>query len=247
MFNDQRQNNYNNAQKQNVYTRVFSSYSDTCHFYAVAWNDSISLRFLPKVGTDDRGLTVYADQNAPESKKTALVNANAKTLYLAIKKEILPALENKTAKSVAVFIGSAASEKKSITIATDGTNITITYAAGLDDANRATDNNMITHKFNSRSVGIDYSPETGNGVMEEIPSEFYGFLDILSKVYEVSLMMHAVNYAGKSSQAATTSNNYRTSYNQQAPMNPGAIDPGTVGAPVLNIPENQMDDFLQLT
>jgi len=198
MFNDQqRTGNFNNNNyRPSTNTTILSSFGDDSHFIATCWNQNMSVRLSPKIGTDERGLSTYADLGAPETKKTGLSPENMKTLYVAIEDNILPAIEKKEEKSVTIYMGNE-NDRKSVTIKTDAEGDQyIIIATGLDANNMAVPGNIISHKFNKKNYTVDYSPETGQGAIEVlVNAEFREFVDLLKNANLAVLSAHGAKYA----------------------------------------------------
>ena len=95
----------NRTNSVNVNTKLTTLYADDSMVSIGAWNTNLSIKFHPATGKNADGITQYAQDN------TAIVNVvitpdNARALLDGIETIIIPAIQNKESKSVAVRTGS---------------------------------------------------------------------------------------------------------------------------------------------
>lgn len=200
MFAPQKPNNGNGV---NVNTKLYDSYSDTCHLVVGGWNNSLSVKFHPFKGVDANGLRQYATDKS-EVIVTSLNGDNTTTLKKAIDDEIRPAINDKKSASVSILVSSD-ENKKAITISTDGTKVYISVAINVTENNTTTPNNILTHEFNTKEYITSYDPNTGSGEKVLVNSDFENFYKKLDSVQA---------YAGAISHSIKYSDAIRNSYNK---------------------------------
>lgn len=230
MFAPQKPNNGNGV---NVNTKLYDSYSDTCHLVVGGWNNSLSIKFHPFKGVDANGLRQYASDNN-EIISTSLTVDNAIALKKGIDDEIKKALDEKKEASVSVTVGSN-ENKKIITISTDGTSVSISVAINVSENNTTTENNILTHVFNKKEYISSYNPATGSGQVVPVNSDFENFC---KKLESIQLLSGAVPHSIKYSDAIKNSYNKNGFSNQQNNGNTY----NNYSAPVST--SNDMSDFL---
>lgn len=233
MFNGRQNNNGNGV---NVNTRLYTSYSDTCMISLGAWNDKLSLKLHPFKGINADGVRQYAQDNT-EVISTSLTTDNAGALISGIKDKILPAIKDKKAENVSITMG-INDNRKVLTIATDGNDVTLKVILGVADDGKADANNSITHKFNKKEYMVGYDPATGSGEVVSTNADFDNFVKKLNDIYTISpAVPHAINY----------SNAIRNSFsNRQANNNNASYSNGGTSyqAPTNNYSGDNMSDFL---
>lgn len=225
MFNSGRQ--YNNGNNVNVNTRLYTSYSDTAMVVMGAWNSQLSLKVHPFKGLNAEGVRQYAQDNT-EIINTSITVDNAHALIEAIDSTFQPAVDNKTEASVGIQIGTG-DHKKSLTLSTDGNEIYLIIAIGVDDNGVAQESNIIKHKFNKRSYVIDYNPLTGSGTEVMANVDYDSFVAKVRAIENlVPTIAHSINYSNQLRQSYSSRNVNQNNYggnNYQAPTsNYGAGD-----------------------
>lgn len=226
MFNNGRQNNGNGV---NVNTRLYTSYSDTCMIALGAWNDKLSLKFHPMKGLNADGIRQYAQDNT-EIVSTSLTVDNTTALLSGAKDVIQPALEKKEPASVSITMGADAN-RKVITLATNGDNITLSVIIGVAENGVADPNNSITHTFNKKEYMIGYDPSSGTGNTVSVNADYENFINKLNDVYKIDAAIpHATNY----------SNAIKNSFSNKPVDNSGT----SYSAPTNTYSGNNMADFL---
>lgn len=232
MFYNNRPSNNNNS--VNVNTQLYTSYSDQCMIKIGAWNQQLSLKFHPAKGVNADGLRIYAQENA-EIINTSLTVDNATALLEGVKEKIEPARKDHTAGSISVPIGSG-ENKKVLTIKTDGTDMFVELAVHVGENNAADPSNILTHKFNKRTVITNYNPADGSGEISEVESDYLNFIKKIECVYDLApATAHAINYNNAIKQSFANRNNN---------MGNQAAQPAYQAPNVSNYSGADMSDFL---
>lgn len=220
----------NNGNGVNVNTTFYTSYSDTCMLKIGGWNQNLSIKFHPMKGTNADGIRQYAQDNT-EIITTSLTVDNTSALLEGIKKEIEPAIEEKKSASVSIAMGNN-ENRKVMTLATDGNDITLSISVGVNDEGIASD--TLTHKFNKKEYMVGYDPSTGSGETVMSNADYDNFVEKLKDIYKLSAAIaHSIKYseALKSSFSNRQANNNQNS----APA---------YQAPTSNYGGSEMGDFL---
>lgn len=219
MFGGQAQNangnNFNNG--PSVTTRLYTSYSDTASLVVSAWNEQISIRLSPLKGRTAEGIRQYSNDNN-ECIITALSMDNVTALLEGIHQVILPAINENKSANVTV-ITSSGQAKKTLVIATNSNEVTLTVYVGVNDNNIADPNNCIYHTFNKKEYISNYNPIDGSGKPIIVESDFIGFMRKLDEVYKLSsAIVHAFKkneayknaYSGSKNNYSSGNNNYQS-------------------------------------
>lgn len=217
MFNTGRQ--YNNGNNVNVNTRLYTSYSDTAMVVMGAWNSQLSLKVHPFKGLNAEGVRQYAQDNT-EIINTSITVDNAHALIEAIDSVFQPAVDEKKEASVGIQIGTG-DHKKSLTLSTDGQEIYLIIAIGVDDNGVAQESNIIKHKFNKRSYVVDYNPATGSGTEVMANTDYDSFVAKVRAIENLTpTIAHSINYSNQLRQSYSSRNANQNNYggnNYQAP------------------------------
>ena len=231
MFNSRQ--TYNNGNTVNVNTRLYTSYSDTAMVVMGAWNSQLSLKIHPFKGLNADGVRQYAQDNT-EIINTSITIDNAHALIEAIDNTFDAAVKEKREESVAIQIGNG-ENKKSLTLSTDGSDIYLVIAIGVDDNGVASEQNIIRHKFNKRSYVIGYDPETGGGVEVLANSDYDSFVAKIRSIEDLSpTIAHSINYSNQLKQSYSSRNANQNNYSNN------------YSAPTTNFTGGEMSDFLPM-
>ena len=231
MFNSRQ--TYNNGNTVNVNTRLYTSYSDTAMVVMGAWNSQLSLKIHPFKGLNADGVRQYAQDNT-EIINTSITIDNAHALIEAIDNTFDAAVKEKREESVAIQIGNG-ENKKSLTLSTDGSDIYLIIAIGIDDNGVASEQNIIRHKFNKRSYVIGYDPETGGGVEVLANSDYDSFVAKIRSIEDLSpTIAHSINYSNQLKQSYSSRNANQNNYSNN------------YSAPTTNFTGGEMSDFLPM-
>lgn len=232
MFGGRTQNNGNGV---NVNTRLYTSYSDTAMITMGGWNMNLSIVFHPFKGVNGDGIRQYAQENI-DCPKTSLTVDNATALIKGIDEQIIPAVNAKETKSVAVAMGSQ-DNRKTLTISTVDGDVFITLAVGVDDDGKAPETSIIKHKFNTKTYFKDYNPSTGGGEEVKVQSDFLNFVKKLKGIYGFApVQQHASKY----------DNAVKNAYSSRNANNNVSSNGGGYQAQTESIGASDMSEFLPL-
>lgn len=224
----------NNNNGVNVNSALYTSYSDTCMVKISAWNTNLSIKFHPLKGVNGDGIRQYAQDNT-EIISTSLTVDNTGALLEGLKAVMEPAIADKAEASVSVAMG-AAENRKVLTVKTDGKDIYLSIAIGVNDQGVANNNNILTHTFNKKEYVVGYNPATGSGEVVTANADYDNFVEKLKDIYKLTAATaHAINY--NNALKASFSNRQASSGNQ------GTINAG-YNAPSSTYNGNDMGDFL---
>lgn len=196
---------YNNNNRRSVSTNIKTLYGDTASMSLSYWNDMISIKMNPCTGTNADGVRQY-DRN--RSFSTALSIQKSKALVDLIEENILPLIKsvsegNKLEHPVNVAVQCGA--KKAMVIIQYSNDdrgkpfvCLYGYTSSNDDGT-CEQQNMYAYKFGKTSVIKNYNPNTGEGDVVQVESEFEFFYNTLK---------NQANAFG----AASHSNSYFTSW-----------------------------------
>jgi len=223
----------NNNNGVNVNSALYTSYSDTCMVKISAWNTNLSIKFHPMKGVNADGIRQYAQDNT-EIISTSLTVDNTSALLEGIKSVMEPAIAEKREASVSVAMGSA-ENRKVLTVKTDGKDIFLIIAIGVNDQGVASNNNILSHTFNKKEYVVGYNPSTGSGETVVANADYDNFVEKLKDIYKLTAATaHAINY----------NNALKASFgNRQNNNNQGTINAG-YNAPSSTYNGNDMGDFL---
>ena len=236
MFGNQNQSSNGNSgfnNQVNVTTRLYNSYSDTAALNVSAWNEQISLKLSPFRGKSPEGIRLYSQDNN-ECIQTALTMDNVSALLEGISNTIIPSLKEKTPGVVAVMVGTM-TNKKIVSIDTNGTDVELTIYVGVDEENKAQEGNSISHRFNKKEWISGYNPANGSGEIHESNADFTAFTKKLEEVYKLS---SGVIHALKKQEA------YKNSYSGSNNKNYNNTSKSGYHAPIANAGTSNMSDFI---
>lgn len=176
---------YNNNNRRSVSTNIKTLYGDTASMSLSYWNDMISIKLNPCTGTNADGVRQY-DRN--RSFSTALSVQKSKALVDLIEENILPLIksvsEGKKLEhpvNVAVQCG----VKKAMVIIQYSNDdrgkpfvCLYGYTSSNDDGT-CEQQNMYAYKFAKTNVIKNYNPNTGEGDVVQVESEFEFFYNVL--------------------------------------------------------------------
>lgn len=176
---------YNNNNRRSVSTNIKTLYGDTASMSLSYWNDMISIKMNPCTGTNADGVRQY-DRN--RSFSTALSIQKSKALVDLIEENILPLIKsvsegNKLEHPVNVAVQCGA--KKAMVIIQYSNDdrgkpfvCLYGYTSSNDDGT-CEQQNMYAYKFGKTSVIKNYNPNTGEGDVVQVESEFEFFYNVL--------------------------------------------------------------------
>ena len=233
-------NNNNAGISVNVNTRLYTSYSDESLLVLSAWNTNLSVKFQPTVGKNADGITQYSNETA--SQITASITPETLELInKAVNDVILPAYDKKESASVAVLTGASQAKRKILDFVTDGEFISVNVIFGgtINLDGTSSDTTMLAHKFNNRSIITNYSKDSGGSTIS-VPTDFLAFISKLNELSNIDgSTSHGINYnnAIKSAYAAHTNGG----------GNSAPASQNTYAAPVTNVGDGDIDEFLPFT
>ena len=179
---------YNNNNRRSVSTNIKTLYGDTASMSLSYWNDMISIKMNPCTGTNADGIRQY-DRN--RSFSTALSIQKSKALVDLIEENILPLIKsvsegNKLEHPVNVAVQCGA--KKAMVIIQYSNDdrgkpfvCLYGYTSSNDDGT-CEQQNMYAYKFGKTSVIKNYNPNTGEGDVVQVESEFEFFYNTLKNL-----------------------------------------------------------------
>lgn len=176
---------YNNNNRRSVSTNIKTLYGDTASMSLSYWNDMISIKMNPCTGTNADGVRQY-DRN--RSFSTALSIQKSKALVDLIEENILPLIKsvsegNKLEHPVNVAVQCGV--KKAMVIIQYSNDdrgkpfvCLYGYTSSNDDGT-CEQQNMYSYKFGKTNVIKNYNPNTGEGDVVQVESEFEFFYNVL--------------------------------------------------------------------
>lgn len=176
---------YNNNNRRSVSTNIKTLYGDTASMSLSYWNDMISIKLNPCTGTNADGVRQY-DRN--RSFSTALSIQKSKALVDLIEENILPLIKsvsegNKLEHPVNVAVQCGV--KKAMVIIQYSNDdrgkpfvCLYGYTSSNDDGT-CEQQNMYAYKFGKTNVIKNYNPNTGEGDVVQVESEFEFFYNVL--------------------------------------------------------------------
>lgn len=191
--------NNNRNEQINTNTTFTPMYSSLSMLTIGAWNDKISLKFVPCTGKDDNGLNTY-DRDKRVS--TAISQENAAILYEKVKTEILPHLTAKddVEKNVGVPIGDRESQNVLVIARKkdDEGNMRmyLTFYKGIGADGKSTSaTTEVGYLFSQGSDVVDFDPVTGSGTEEIMDAQFMNFYGILKNHSDIlPLAAHGIQH-----------------------------------------------------
>ena len=176
---------YNNNNRRSVSTNIKTLYGDTASMSLSYWNDMISIKMNPCTGTNADSVRQY-DRN--RSFSTALSIQKSKALVDLIEENILPLIKsvsegNKLEHPVNVAVQCGV--KKAMVIIQYSNDdrgkpfvCLYGYTSSNDDGT-CEQQNMYAYKFGKTNVIKNYNPNTGEGDVVQVESEFEFFYNVL--------------------------------------------------------------------
>ena len=209
-----------NRQEVNLNTNFFNSYSDTCHVQVGGWNQQLSVKFKPCVGTDANGIRTYAEDKS-QIVSTSITNENALALIEGFEATVLPAIRGeKESGTVSIVMGSD-DNRKVLTVGYKDGNAFISISIGLNEVGAA--QQTITHTFNKKNYLEEYDPATGNAPEKSVEVELFSFMNKVRKVDDlIPVQAHSNRYydmvrpVGSGGQSNTGFNNQRSAPQQNS-------------------------------
>jgi len=183
MFN--RPFNGNQNQNVSVNTNFYTSYSETAMLRVGAWNQQLSIRLQPAVGTNAAGVVQYAQDNS-QIILTGIPQDNAIVLLEGYKKHVLPAIEKGEASPKVSISVSEKERRKLISIYYDGSDSYLEIAVNLNADGTTDESNVFKHKFAKRSYVLDYDYATGNGTEEFVESDLMNFMNKVEQTKDLT-------------------------------------------------------------
>ena len=183
-----------NQQRQevNLNTNFFNSYSDTCHVQVGGWNQQLSVKFRPFVGTNADGICTYADDKN-QIISTSITNENALALLEGFEASVLPAVRGEKESGTASIVMGTDDARKILTIGYKDGNAFISISIGLNEVGAA--QQTITHVFNKKSYLEKYDPATGGAPEKSVEVELFSFMNKVRKVDDlVPMTAHSIRY-----------------------------------------------------
>ena len=234
----------NISQDVSVNTQIVRMWSDPSSLAISGWNDKISIRWIPAIGKDANGLTMYDQQSfitAP------LTYAKAAALYARYQKRMKEKIENhedpgEDGISIAVPIESKNFGRCAVMIEykrnpkTQVPTVYLTLARNISEQGTAKDN-IITYEFNKIDMMDDFQPLTGQGTLVSEEGELENFLEILrSRMTMSGMNTHATKHAAAYSKKgnSTESDGFNSSQYQTPP---------SLADGYMNIPDMGGDDM----
>lgn len=186
---------------QSVNTGIHTYYCDTYSLSIGCWDDKFSIKFMPALGTNERGMVTY-DKDKRISTSLSLVKAGV--LVKKYKKKLLPMLlDNAEKESVSFGVPIRSSNAGNCVLGIEYSKDETTgeyssylvFARNIENGVCAPEF-LIKYKFNKvESVeNFDLSKGTGETVMEE--GEIFDFIKILEeRMLMTGLSSHAKRYS----------------------------------------------------
>lgn len=247
MFNNR--STYNNGNTVNLNTRLYTSYSDTAMVVLGAWNSQLSLKVHPLKNVTADGIRQYAQDNT-EIINTSITVDNAHALIEAIENELQPAIDSKISGSVTIEMG-LDTNKKTLSIKTDGTDIELEIAVNVDSNGVAAEGNIISHKFNKRKYMVNYNPRTGEGEIKEAHSEYDAFVAKIRSIDNLApVIAHSINYNNMIKDSYRTRNTNQNMFSNNGAggfVNNSSANNVGYNAPTSNFTGADMSGFLPMS
>lgn len=227
--------NTNRDNTINTNTQFYTSYSDACLVVLGGWNRNLSLKFQPCTGVDGSGIRQYTtDSNRMVF--TSIVPENAVILLDVIERRILPAIDEGRKESVAITVSSG-DQKKILNVGYDGEHTFLEVATNLNENNGTSEESVLHHVFNQRSVLSHYDWKTGEAVNEVKEMDFIMFYNFLRMAKDlIPSISHSIRHDKAIREAYTRNHSNSFNGSEQPAQQPN------YSAPVSNY--NNMGDFL---
>jgi hypothetical protein len=229
----------NSKQEVNLNTNFYTSYSETAQVTAGGWNNQLSVKVKPCIGTDANGIRQYAEDKS-QTVSTSITPENAIALIEGYEAEIVPAINGEKESGATSIVMGSAEQRKVLTIGYENGNAYLSVAVALDENGKA--GGEIRHTFNKKSYLINYNPATGRHEEKIVEADLINFIDKVKSVKDLApVTAHAIKYNEMSRAAYTGNTNNTTSTTYHANTTPSQVNTG-YQAPVTN--STSMDDFL---
>lgn len=236
--------NQSNNNQASLNTRLAQFYSQENAVTLTAWNNNISIRVQPYIGTDSAGIRQY-ENSKDKCVYTSITPDNAVALLQGIRDKVIPAINENTEKRVSILIGANSASRKMLTIGFDGENSYMELALNVSDTGSCDPANVIKHTFSTREYMEDYVPTDGTGNSIIVHSDFLRFAEKLEDMkFFTGAVHHGIKYAEVSrasygmNQSDNNTNTYGNSNNNSNNHAP------QYSAPVQNFAGSDMGDFL---
>lgn len=178
----------NNNYRANISTRIKNMYSDLSFLTMSYWNDKISIRLHPYLGTNSDGIRQY---DYTKRINTAISAEKCVSLVKKIDDVIRPAMESvKTTGVLAhtVNVGVNVGERGSSVFFEykndeQGTPfLYLTIYTSVDENGIAPKDGIFSYKFAKIAVMENYDPETGKSDITYVDAEFEFFYDKMKNI-----------------------------------------------------------------
>jgi len=191
-------------QEVNLNTNLFTSFSDTAQINAGAWNNQLSIKVKPCVGTDANGMRQYAGDNS-QIITTSITPQNAICLVEGFEANVLPAVRGEKESGSASIVMGNAEQRKILTVGYENNKAYFSIAINLDSNGKA--GTEIRHTFNKKEYLVDYNPSTGNPTEKSVEVELFDFMNKIKSVKDLSpVIAHSIKY--NEMNRASFANNY---------------------------------------
>ena len=187
--------NSSNNNSASVNTRLTQFYSQQNAVTLSAWNNNISIRIQPYIGTDSAGIRQY-ENSKDKCVTTSITPDNAILLANGIYEKVIPAIKEGTKKSVSIVISANSSARKILTIGFDGTDSYLELAVNVAENGSCPADSIITHTFSKKSYIEDYEPMDGTGNEIVAHAELIRFAEKLKNIDLIGgAIAHGIKYA----------------------------------------------------
>lgn len=201
MFFGNNGNGHFGGNTQSVNTGIHSYYCDTCSMSIGCWDDKFSIKYMPALERNDRGMMTYDKDNRIS---TSLSLVKAGVLVKKYTKKLLPMILGNAEKAPVSFGVPIRSNNAGNCIlgieysqdeGSDNYSTYLIFARNIDNG-VCQPSNLIKFKFNKVESVEDFDPLNGTGevVMEE--GEIMDFMQILKdRMMMTGLSSHAKRYS----------------------------------------------------
>lgn len=232
--------NQSNNNSPSINTRLAQFYSQENAVNLSAWNNNISLRIQPFIGTDSNGIRQY-ENSKDKCIFTSITPDNAVVLANAIENKIYPAIEAGTAKSVSIMIGANTNARKILTVGFDGKDSYMQIALNVSETGVTDEKSIVIHTFSTRDYLEDYTYTDGSGIESLVHSDLIRFTNKLKEVdYLGASISHGIKYA-EASRASYGNGISDSKFNNTETVN---HTQNQYSAPVQNFDGADMGDLL---
>lgn len=190
-------NSYQNQNREtNLNSNLMASATPDSLLTAVAWNKSITLRIAKAIGKRSDGSTEYETDKA-RILSTCITYDNAVVLYEGYVNILKPAMDINEPKSISAVIQGKDGRPKVITIGyTPDSGSYLSIVTQINENGVATEDNVITHKFNRRELREDYNFITGSSAeVTEVETDLAKLMDLMHHMILLTPMVsHSIRY-----------------------------------------------------